>query len=769
MTTKTPTGTVRAPGFYEGAFVRERILDVLAARAGLDPAEIRRRNLARPADQPYTVNTVAGAVMGRNADFADEDFGAIFEHALKAGRYEARVAECRERNAAGGDVRYGVGLAAVVETSGTGPFESAKVILTSEGRIAVAAGATSLGQGLPTTLAQVCAEVLQVPVEHITVHLGDTRWMPNGVGSSASRSAVMAGSAVHHASTRLREQIAAIAAARFEASPADIELADGAAFVRGVPDRRCSLREIAALAASPLESEWRHEATRAIGSFGFHLSVVGVDVTTGEVRPETHFVLCDVGRALNPAIVEGQLVGAVIQGIGHATMEELVYDSSGQLLTGTFMDYAMPTAARVPAVELVVHESAAGVESARREGRRGGRHIGSRRGRRERGGRCGGQRRCAPRARDRAEGQGRALSPLLSAVQMLLAAMVLAACSVASTPAEPIDASLREEARRVDVPETDATIVVTSYRPRAWGPLPWIVMSHGTAPTPEANRTIGRYRSLNPIREWVRRGYAVVVPVRRGYGASGGDKFGDSYGSCNRPDFRRAGEGAAADILAAVQWAKTQSDFDPKRWLLVGQSSGGFASIYTASKAPRRARRGARVRARPRRTAGHAPGITLRAGSAGQAVRVDRAADCRAGAVVLRRERRVHRTGRGKALVRELPRGRWARRLRHDSAVSRQDAVMASIRQPPARRSGPRPWRRSSARTGSRCRSRRSSPRPPRVRCRPLRRRSGSRPMSSRRPRCPCGRARPARDAPALRERGPAAWDRPAVKPSRSR
>jgi dienelactone hydrolase len=169
---------------------------------------------------------------------------------------------------------------------------------------------------------------------------------------------------------------------------------------------------------------------------------------------------------------------------------------------------------------------------------------------------------------------------------MLLVAIVLVACSVASTPVEPIDASLREEAHRVAVPETDATIVVTSYRPRAWGPLPWIVMSHGTATTAEANRTIGRYRSLNPIREWVHRGYAVVVPVRRGYGASGGDKFGDSYGSCNRPDFRRAGEGAAADILAAVQWAKTQSDFDPKRWLLVGQSSGGFASIYTASKRP---------------------------------------------------------------------------------------------------------------------------------------------------------------------------------------
>ena len=359
MTSKTPTGTVRAPGFYEGTFVRERTLDLLAARLGLDPAEIRRRNLARPDDQPYTVSTVAEAVTGRNADFAGEDFGVMFEHALKAGRYEARRAACRERNAAGGDVKYGIGIAAVVETSGTGPFENAKVTLTSEGRIVLAAGATSLGQGLPTTLAQVCAEVLQVPPAAIGVHLGDTRWMPHGVGSSASRSAVMAGSAVHQASTRLREQIVALAARRFEASPADVELEDGAAFVRGVPDRRCSLREIATLAGGPLEAEWRHETARAVGSFGVHLSVVGVDVTTGEVRPETHFVLCDVGRAINPTIVEGQLVGAVIQGLGHATLEELVYDPSGQLLTGTFMDYAIPTAARVPSVELLVHEAAA--------------------------------------------------------------------------------------------------------------------------------------------------------------------------------------------------------------------------------------------------------------------------------------------------------------------------------------------------------------------------------------------------------------------------
>jgi dienelactone hydrolase len=169
---------------------------------------------------------------------------------------------------------------------------------------------------------------------------------------------------------------------------------------------------------------------------------------------------------------------------------------------------------------------------------------------------------------------------------LLVAFVVVLAAVSPARAADPTDASLREEIQSVSVPAADAKIVVTTYRPRASGPFPWIVMSHGTATTAEANRTIGRFRALNPIREWVKRGYAVVVPVRRGYGASGGDKFGDSYGSCKRPDFRGAGEGAALDLLATIEWAKTQKDLDPKRWLLVGQSAGGFASIYTASKRP---------------------------------------------------------------------------------------------------------------------------------------------------------------------------------------
>jgi dienelactone hydrolase len=176
---------------------------------------------------------------------------------------------------------------------------------------------------------------------------------------------------------------------------------------------------------------------------------------------------------------------------------------------------------------------------------------------------------------------------LVPALRLLLLAFVVSAClATPARAAEPLDASLREEIHAVAVAAASATIVVTTYRPGGPGPFPWLAMSHGTATSAEANRKIGRYRALTPIREWVKRGYAVVVVVRRGYGASGGDTFGDSYGSCKNPDFRRAGEGAALDLLAAIDWAKTQPDLDRRRWLLVGQSSGGFASIYAASKRP---------------------------------------------------------------------------------------------------------------------------------------------------------------------------------------
>ena len=155
-----------------------------------------------------------------------------------------------------------------------------------------------------------------------------------------------------------------------------------------------------------------------------------------------------------------------------------------------------------------------------------------------------------------------------------------------SQTGQPLEVRLREAIHNVPVPSAGATIVVTSFRPRGAGPFPWIVLSHGTATTAAANRAMGRYRPLPAVNEWVVRGYAVVAPVRRGYGASGGEHFGDSYGTCARPNFQRAGEGGALDLLATIEWAKAQPDLDSRRWLLVGQSAGGFASIYTASKRP---------------------------------------------------------------------------------------------------------------------------------------------------------------------------------------
>lgn len=174
------------------------------------------------------------------------------------------------------------------------------------------------------------------------------------------------------------------------------------------------------------------------------------------------------------------------------------------------------------------------------------------------------------------------------AVIFLIALAAGAGCAGGrlASPGGSADETMREEVHRIVVPTTGSSIVVTTFRPAGHGPHPWIVISHGTAPTAEANRAMDRYRPMPAIREWVRRGYAVVVPVRRGYGASGGERFGDSYGTCAAPDFRRAGEGGALDLLATIAWAKSHRDLDPRRWLLAGQSAGGFASIYTASKQP---------------------------------------------------------------------------------------------------------------------------------------------------------------------------------------
>jgi carbon-monoxide dehydrogenase large subunit len=364
MTNKTPTGTVRGPGVFEGTFARERALDVAAARAGLDPAELRRRNLLAPDELPHRLSTGA---LAREIVLEDEDFPAVFDAALAAAEYERLRKECEAANAGEPTVRLGVGMATFVEPSGAGPFETARVALGGDGRIAVDSGATALGQGLETTLAQICADGLGVPVDAITVRPGDTARLSAGGGTYASRSTIMAGSAVHGAARALKEKILDAAAAHLEVAAADLTLSEGAVSVVGFPVRGHSLAEIArwSMAAGAaddgdaLAAEYRYESPRGLTTFAVHVAMVAVDTETGRVRPLHHVVCCDVGRAVNPSIVEGQLHGGIVFGLGHALGEALIYDEGGQLLTGTLMDYAVPVADDCPAIDLVVLEHGA--------------------------------------------------------------------------------------------------------------------------------------------------------------------------------------------------------------------------------------------------------------------------------------------------------------------------------------------------------------------------------------------------------------------------
>ncbi len=356
MTNKTPTGTVRGPGVFESTFARERALDLAALRAGLDPAELRRRNLLRPHELPHRLDT---GVLGREVVLEHEDFPALFDAALEAAAYEERVRECARANARGTGIRLGVGLATFIEPSGAGPFETAKLTLGADGGVLLDSGATAVGQGLETTLAQVCAEALGVRVDDVTVQATDTARLAAGGGTYASRSTIMAGSAVHGAAQSLRGKILDAAATRLEVSAADLTLRDGRLSVIGVPARSHALAEIAAWCAPEARvAEYRYESARGLTTFAVHVAVVAVDMETGAVRPLHHLVCCDVGRAVNPSVVEGQLHGGIVLGLGHALGEALVYDEGGQLITGSFMDYAVPAAADCPAIAVAVLEHA---------------------------------------------------------------------------------------------------------------------------------------------------------------------------------------------------------------------------------------------------------------------------------------------------------------------------------------------------------------------------------------------------------------------------
>jgi CO/xanthine dehydrogenase Mo-binding subunit len=360
LTNKTPVGTYRSPGRYEANFVRERLLDLVAHRLGLDPADIRRRNLIRHEEMPYDLGKHPFHYMVYDTG----DFPGQFERALQKIEYEKLKNTCAEAKSQGRAI--GVGIGCFVETSGIGPWEYARVEIDNAGKVVLYSGCNSVGQGIATALSQIVADELQVTIDDVRVVHGDTAKVPYGNGSNASRSTVMAGSAALGASRKVKDKLVHIASAALEIDSSDVFLRDGKVIARGVPERFLSFAEIAALALpgpalksgfTPGISEEDFFATdKRPFPYGVHVAVVEVDRETGLLKILDYLVTEDVGRKINPMIIEGQMAGGLAQGIGGALLEEFVYNEDGQPLATSFMDYLMPTAMEMPKAQFVSTE-----------------------------------------------------------------------------------------------------------------------------------------------------------------------------------------------------------------------------------------------------------------------------------------------------------------------------------------------------------------------------------------------------------------------------
>ena len=315
LTNKTPCGTYRAPGRYESTFARERLMDAVAARLNLDPLEVRRRNFIPPERMPFERGL---DTLGTRVVYDSGDYGLLLDKLLARLDYPRLKNELAARRSRGEKVGLGIGL--FVEKSGLGPADKAVITLQADGSVEIVTGAASIGQGIETVMAQICAEVLDIPPERMRVVHGRTDRIDHGMGAFASRVTVMTGCAVKAAAEALKEKMA---------------------------------RE-----RPPITAEGWFRSTHMNYPYGAHAAVVRVDAATGGVELERFVVACDIGRAVNPMLVEGQLAGGAAQGIGGALLEEFLYDASGQPLVATFADYLLPTSHEVPPIEVLVTEDA---------------------------------------------------------------------------------------------------------------------------------------------------------------------------------------------------------------------------------------------------------------------------------------------------------------------------------------------------------------------------------------------------------------------------
>jgi CO/xanthine dehydrogenase Mo-binding subunit len=379
LTNKTPCGTYRAPGRFESTFVRERLMDAIAARLSIDRIDIRRRNLIGNEEMPYGRPL---AMLSTEVVLDSGDYAGLLDKALAAIKWRDLQDEL-ERRRAGGEC-VGAGLALFVEKSGLGPFDGVRVAVDTLGvvevvtgaaslgqgleTVEVVTGAASLGQGLETVVAQICADALGVDYRRVRVVHGRTDRIPFGMGAFASRATVMTGEATRLAALEVRAKATEVAAELMQQDADALAVVDGKVVCKGAAGPSMTLGEIAAA----LEPASKLRGTRAPGlsaegwfytdhmnyPYGVHIAVAKVDRETGGVTIERYLLAYDVGRAVNPMLIEGQLAGGFAQGVGGALLEEFLYDERGEPLSVNFADYLMPTAREVPALDVLITEDA---------------------------------------------------------------------------------------------------------------------------------------------------------------------------------------------------------------------------------------------------------------------------------------------------------------------------------------------------------------------------------------------------------------------------
>ncbi|MEU6356939.1 molybdopterin cofactor-binding domain-containing protein [Streptomyces sp. NPDC047072] len=363
FTTRTPTDAYRGAGRPEATYAIERILDDLAVELGLDPVELRRRNWIRHEEFPYT--SIAGLT------YDSGDYEAATEKALTLFGYDDLRAEQQKRTERGDTVRLGIGVSTYTEMCGLAPsrvlrdlrysaggWEAASVRMLPTGKVEVVTGSSPHGQGHVTCWSQIAADALGVPFEDVQVVHGDTKAAPQGMDTYGSRSLVVGGTAVHNAALKVVDKARKVAAHLLEASEQDLEFTAGVFSVKGSPDARKTIQEIAFETFTShdlpdgveptINAEQLTDPDNFSYPHGTHLCAVEVDTETGRTRIRSYVCVDDVGKVINPMIVEGQVHGGLAQGIAQALYEEAVYDDEGNLVSGTMADYLVPSAADLP-------------------------------------------------------------------------------------------------------------------------------------------------------------------------------------------------------------------------------------------------------------------------------------------------------------------------------------------------------------------------------------------------------------------------------------